>query len=257
MKSRNDIENTSSLLLVRESGGDEFSKPRSMVDQIYHSMRKAIAKGTLYPGQDLKEKELQKWFGVSRAPIREAIRLLEAERLVEVDAYKGKYVRHITRDYMMGIVPVMASLEGCAAGLATKKITNEKIDSLGQINEKMKKAYAEKKYSKCAEINFQFHKVFIQAANNEPLFRALRAMDTGTTLMWLTHYYYESHTVIPISIKDHTKILKEFVNKDIFKAEAAARNHIYNIMKRLLKVAVFDSSGHFVAWKTGKLQGFN
>jgi len=88
MKSRNDIKNVSALPLIRETEDAKFSKPRSMVDQIHHSMRNAIAKGTLNPGQVLKEKELQGWFGVSRAPIREAIRLLEAERLVEVDAYK-------------------------------------------------------------------------------------------------------------------------------------------------------------------------
>ena len=59
---------------------------KSMLKQICQSMRKAIAKGTLNPGQILKEKELQGLFGVSRVPIREPIRLLEVERLVEIDA---------------------------------------------------------------------------------------------------------------------------------------------------------------------------
>ena len=250
MKGSSDIKNIPSLRLIRETEGAKFSKPRSMVDQIYHSMRKAIAKGTLNPGQVLKEKELQKWFGVSRAPIREAIRLLEAEKLVEVDAYKKKYVRHITHDYLKDIIPVMTSLEGCAAALAAQKITNEKIDALRQLNEKMKKSYADKNYSECAEINFNFHRVYIQAANNEPLSRAIRAIDTGITWIWLTHYYFEDHKVIPISIKDHNIIVQEFVNKDNLKAEEAVRNHIDKIMKRLLKVASFDSFGRFVEWQT-------
>ena len=250
MKRRNDIENVPSLPLIRENEGAKFSKPRSMVDQIYHSMRKAIAKGTLKPGQVLKEEELQQWFGVSRAPIREAIRLLEAERLVEVDAYKEKYVRHITHDYLKDVIPVMASLEGCAAALATQKITNEKIDALRQLNEEMEKTYADKNYSKCAEINFNFHRVYIQAANNEPLLRAMRAIDTGITWIWLTHYYFEDHKVIPISIKDHNIIVQEFINKDSLKTEEAVRNHINKIMKRLLKASSFDSFGRFVAWQT-------
>ena len=249
MKSGNEIENLSILSLIRETEDVKFLKPRSMVDQIHHSMRKAIAKGALKPGQILKEKELQGWFGVSRAPIREAIRLLEAERLVEVDTYKKKYVRHITRDYLKEIIPVMASLEGCAAALAVEKITNEKIDGLRQLNEKMKKSYALKNYSNCAEINFNFHRGYIKAANNEPLKRAIRAIDTGITWIWLTHCYFEDHKAIPISIKDHNIIVQEFVNKDSLKVEAAVRTHIDKIMKRFLKDDSFDSLGHFVAWQ--------
>lgn len=66
----------------------EFSKPKSMVDQIYDSIARAITTGDLEPGTRLVEQVLQNDFGVSRAPIREAIRLLEADGLVVVDAYK-------------------------------------------------------------------------------------------------------------------------------------------------------------------------
>ena len=92
----------------------DFHKPVPLVKQIYNSIAEAISQGNLQPGQLLKEVDLQKAFSVSRAPIREAIRLLEADGLVVVDAYKKKYVRNITYKYIQELIPVLSRLEGCA-----------------------------------------------------------------------------------------------------------------------------------------------
>ena len=115
-------------------------KPGSIVGQIYRSLCRAITDGFLKPGQLLKETELQDYFEVSKAPIREAIRLLEADRLVVVNAYRSKYVRKITRDDLLEIILVMACLEGCAARLTAGEINQEQIDAFRKINEDMKKA---------------------------------------------------------------------------------------------------------------------
>ena len=107
----------------------EFRKPKSMVDQIYISLSNAITSGALDPGCRLVEQELQKDFGVSRAPIREAIRLLEADGLVVVDAYKKKHVRNLTREDLVDNIPVLACLESLAARLAAARITKSKSTS--------------------------------------------------------------------------------------------------------------------------------
>ena len=100
-----DMEKKVQTVLNERTDWLDFERPRSMVDQIYKTLGRAIATGGLAPGQVLKEVELQKAFHVSRAPIREAIRLLEADDLVIVDAYKKKYVRLVTRQYVQDLMP--------------------------------------------------------------------------------------------------------------------------------------------------------
>lgn len=82
-------------------------QPGSIVEQLYSLLCMEIMDGSLKPGQALLEKDLQQRFGTSRAPIREAIRLLAADRLVVVNAYKKKYVRKITREDLREVIPVL------------------------------------------------------------------------------------------------------------------------------------------------------
>ena len=96
----------------------KFTKPFSIVEQIHKSLSDAILNQELQPGTPLTEIELQEWFGVSRAPIREAIRMLESEGLVVVNAFKKKYVRKLTHKELEEIYTVLGCLEGFAAGIA-------------------------------------------------------------------------------------------------------------------------------------------
>jgi len=225
------------------SFSSEFSKPRSMVDQIYHELGRAISKGDLPPGTILKETELQKWFAVSRAPIREAIRLLEADDLVVVDAYKKKHVRKVTRSYLEDLIPVMACLEGYGASLAAKRLTDEQIDNLKKINKEMENAYGIKRYDLCAELNFDFHRIYIKSADNQVLSTAIRSIKKKIIWFWLTNVTYKKHEVIPLSITEHDLIIQEFLNRDSKKAEMAVRTHIVNILDRSIRNADFDSEG--------------
>jgi DNA-binding GntR family transcriptional regulator len=121
-------------------------KPESMVIQIYKEITNAISKGILKPGQVLKEQELQRWFGVSRAPVREAIRLLEGDGILIVNSYKKKYIRHITRQDFKDISLLLACIEGFAASLASKTITANQIADLQRINREFENAFDQKKF---------------------------------------------------------------------------------------------------------------
>ena len=242
MKTR-DTKNTGDSFVSSEKETVDFSKPRSMVDQIYKDLGRAIARGDLAPGTLLKETELQGWFGVSRAPIREAIRLLESDDLVVVDAYKTKYVRIVTRSYLEDLIPVMACLEGYGGSLAAKNLTVKQIDSLKKINKNMEIAYRQKKYDLCAELNFDFHRVYIKSASNQVLSAAIRALKKSVVWFWLTNFVYKRHEVIPLSISEHDLIIQEFLNRDAKKAEEIVRNHIVNILERSIKSSYFDSKG--------------
>lgn len=227
--------------------GDEetlrFLKPQSVVNQIYKDLGRAIAKGELPPGMPLKEAELQDWFGVSRAPIREAIRMLQADDLVIIDEFKKKYVRQITRSYLEDLIPVIERLEGYGAGLAARKITDNEIDELKNINESMRVAYSEKKYELCPQLNFDFHRIYIKSANNQVLNTTIRSMKKTIIWFWLTNFAYKNHEMIPISISEHDLIIQEFIDHNSRKAEKVVRTHIVNILERSLKNINFDSNG--------------
>ena len=240
------MEKKATLVNAGKTNGLDFDRPRSMVYQIYKTLGRAIATGDMAPGQLLREEELQKAFKVSRAPIREAIRLLEADDLVTVDAFRKKYVRPVTRQYLQDIVPVMACLEGYAANLAAKHITKEQIDMLTKINEQMRDAVERKDYSLCAELNFNFHGIYVKAAPNEALLSTIRSIKKKIIWFWLTNFYFNDHKVIPISITEHSKIIQEFTKRDGNRAEAIVRKHILGMVERSLKSNYFDSEGLYI-----------
>ncbi len=220
-----------------------FRKPKSMVDQIYLSISQAIATGVLEPGRRLVEQELQQDFGVSRAPIREAIRLLEADGLVVVDAYKKKQVRNLTREDLTENIPVLAALESLAARLAAAKITPDQIDQLEELNREIQKAFAAGRYQRCVELNFAFHRVFLRVADNKALRRAVRSIVKSTLWLWLTSQYYKNKSIIPISIEEHQRVLEAFRSGDIHQVEDRVREHIENVLERFLGQTPFDDAG--------------
>lgn len=240
-----DMEKKVQTVLNERTDWLDFERPRSMVDQIYKTLGRAIATGGLAPGQVLKEVELQKAFHVSRAPIREAIRLLEADDLVIIDAYKKKYVRPITRQYFRDLMRVTGCLEGFAANLAVDHITENDIDTLTKINEQMQDAFDRKDNARCAELNFDFHRVYVKAAKNKVLIATIRSMNKSIIWFWLTNFYFKNRNVIPISISEHSRIIQDFVKRDRDKVEATVRSHVIGIIERSLKSAVFDSNGSF------------
>ncbi len=225
---------------------NNFSKPRSLVDQIKHDLCAAIEKGDLLPGQQLKEVELQKWFGVSRAPIREALRLLQGDGLIIMDDYKKRCVRKITKKDIEEIFPVMACLEGLAAGCAASKITTEQISKLTGINLKMVAAHKEKKYKLCTRLNYEFHSIIIKIVDSHALNRAMRSLTKGSIWLWITNCYYERDNSILLSIAEHNRIITALSEGDSKKADQEARNHIDQVYCRSLGFAIFDNEGDYV-----------
>ena len=223
-----------------------FTQPQSLVDQLKENLSDAIVKGVLLPGQQIKEQELQDWFKVSRAPIREALRLLEGNGLIVVDNYKKRYVRRITKRDLTEIFPIMACLEGLAAKYAAPRMGKEKIIELTELNNQMKQAFDKKDYDVCAELNFRFHGRYIRAADNLALERTMRSLTKGSIWLWLTNIYYKKEDMVPRSVEDHSKIIEALKNRDVEAAERAAQHHINQVYGRLLEYSIFDSAGDYV-----------
>ena len=120
-------------------------------DVVFNTLRQAILKGELAPGERLMEIQLAERLGVSRTPIREAIRKLELEGLVLMIPRKGAEVAKISEKSLRDVLEVRRSLEELAIELACQRMTEEEINSLEQTQEEFKKAVARGDAMKIAE----------------------------------------------------------------------------------------------------------
>ncbi len=228
---------------MRHSG---FSRPKSMVGQLTHDLSEAIVKGTLSPGRRITESELENWFGVSRAPIREALRLLQGDGLIEVDDYKRKYVRRITKKNLAEVFPIIACLEGLAARLAAPVINGDQIRTLIDLNERMRHAYFEAGYEQCSHLNHEFHRVYIKAVDSEILNRTIKSLTNGISWLLLTNICYADSETIPVSIEEHEGIIEAFEAKDAERAEQTVRAHLTRVYQWLLRYSTFDAKGDYI-----------
>lgn len=220
-------------------------QPGSIVDQLYSVLCQEIMDGTLAPGDFLKEQELTDRFGTSRAPIREAIRLLAADRLVVVSAYKKKFVRKITREDLQEVIPVLACLEGCAAKLTAEGMEPEGLDKLIGINDDLKQAYEAGDIERCIDLNFQFHGFYVKGADNEALRQAIRPIIQRTVRLWVSSLYAKQADLFESTIVEHNRIIEAFQNGDAKIVEDRASKHVENLLSRAMRFSIFDKQGNF------------
>ena len=141
-------------------------------DVVFNTLRQAILKGELKPGERLMEIQLANKLGVSRTPVREAIRKLELEGLVLMIPRKGAEVAEITRQDMEDVLEVRTALEELAVKDACDHITDAQLSELKKASNEFKKALLEgKDLVTCADADMHFHNVILSATNNRRLIR--------------------------------------------------------------------------------------
>ncbi|MEW5913456.1 MAG: GntR family transcriptional regulator [Thermodesulfobacteriota bacterium] len=219
--------------------------------QIYHRLCNAIMDGSLAPGMPLKEADMQDLFGVSRAPIREVIRLLEADRMVVVNAYKEKYVRRITREDLREVIPVLARMEGCAAFLTATRITPEQLEAVGRINQDLRAAYQAGDVESCLRLNSSFHRYYVHSAGNETLKQAIRPMIKRVVGLWAANAYRQDPSLFAVTISEHDAALQSFAAGDAQEAEQRVRAHVENMLVRGLQASVFDQQDNLLVASNG------
>ncbi|WP_455035748.1 GntR family transcriptional regulator, partial [Lachnoanaerobaculum gingivalis] len=134
--------------------GDEYMPLR---DVVFKTLRQAILRGELQPGERLMEIALSKKLGVSRTPIREAIRMLELEGLVLMIPRKGAEVAGITEKNLRDTLEVRRALEELAIELSCTKITDEELNELEQAEEEFVESIENKDIIDIARADEKFH----------------------------------------------------------------------------------------------------
>ena len=208
-------------------------------DVVFNTLRQAILRGELKPGERLMEIQLANKLGVSRTPVREALRQLELEGLVTIIPNKGAYVTGISLKDVHDIYMIRSMLEGLCARWATRYITEEQIEELEEVillsEFHLKRKSADKKGAEKAqqvsELDGKFHKVLYHASNSRILEHVLSDFHKYVK-MARTMSVEEEHRA-ERSIGEHRAILEAIKARDEELAERLANEHIMKVMENL------------------------
>ena len=142
-------------------------------DVVFNTLRQAILRGELKPGERLMEIQLANKLGVSRTPIREAIRKLELEGLVLMIPRKGAEVAEITEKSLRDVLEVRRALEELSVQLACEKITKEEIRELERVAKEFQQVVKSSDITEIAEVDVRFHDIIYTATDNQKLIQLL------------------------------------------------------------------------------------
>ena len=199
-------------------------------DVVFNTLRQAILKGELKPGERLMEIQLANKLGVSRTPVREAIRKLELEGLVLMIPRKGA---EITRQDMEDVLEVRTALEELAVKDACDHITDAQLSELKKASNEFKKALLEgKDLVTCADADMHFHDVILSATNNRRLIQMLNNL-SEQMYRYRMEYLKDERTHKTL-IEEHDAIRRALKKHDKVKAGAAIRVHIDNQKRSIL-----------------------
>lgn len=208
----------------RLKGIKAVGKPRSMGDVAYDILREAIIKGDLAPGQRLIEHKLSAQMKVSRIPIREAVKKLEHEGLVEKTEGRGFVVKSLSKDDVEETFGIRAILESYAAFLATERITDVLIDKLEQSIDESREALASGDMEKLMQHNTQFHEIIYKAAGSPKLYSLI-----NTFRDFISRYrrpLLANPDYAGVSLKDHVEMVAAMRERDKEKVENLVKKHI-------------------------------
>jgi DNA-binding GntR family transcriptional regulator len=197
----------------------------------YRRLLDQIRRGELQPGTRLREIELSERLNISRTPVREALRLLEADGLVAHLPRLGTTVRKLDYAEIMEIYEMRAVLEGTAARLAARSASDVEIAELRAVNAEF--AAAQRSPSGALEINRQFHRAMQDAAKNRYLVRAIGAIEK--TLLILGPTTLRDADRAEAAVAEHDRILDAIELHDGPRAETEMRAHIEAAQRARLK----------------------
>ena len=204
---------------------------KSIRGQVFDKIRSDILNGKYKRGEELVESSIGKELGISRTPVREAIRQLELEGLVQLVPNKGAFVTGISEKDVRDIYLIRARLEGLAARMAAKNITPELLDAMEETVVLSEYHAKKEHYEQVCEMDSKFHKLLYKASGSRILEHTLTDF----------HQYVQRVRMASIMKKrrmeksndEHDAILTAIREHDEEKAELVATRHISNTVENL------------------------
>ncbi len=208
---------------------------------VFESLREAIISGVLKPGERMMEIQLADEMGVSRTPVREAIRKLELEGFVVMIPRKGAYVAGISLKDIADVFEIRAALEGLAAGLAAERITEEELEEMERMMVRKAEIIENNDLESIVEVDTAFHDILFKASRNERLVQIL------SNLREQIQRFRTTSLAVPGRMKEaleeHRKIVEVLSERNVVLAQSLATEHIENAENVMLEALRNNQAG--------------
>lgn len=211
----------------------ESYQEHSLSGRVFHKLRDDILDGKYQKNDELRETAIGQELGVSRTPVREALRQLELEGLVRIVPNKGAYVTGISIKDVRDIYIIRSKLEGLCARWATEYISPEQIDQMEEIIllSEYHSHKAQEESKQVTVLDGKFHDILYEASNSRILEHVLS--DFHRYVMMARKTSVGSKLRAQQSVKEHREILEAIKQKDADKAEQLANQHMLRVMEHL------------------------
>jgi DNA-binding GntR family transcriptional regulator len=210
----------------------------SRPDFVYGQLRAAIRSQELKPGDRLREADLAERLGVSRTPVREALRRLEADGLVQLAPPRGFVVTELTHRRVMELYAMREELAGVAARFAAEQASPMEIQTLQEL---VAQQGAASDGAEAAEHNNRLQEAITSAAHNEFLTRAANSLTDVLELLGTTTYSMPGR--IEAGWQENQAIVEAIARRDGAAAEQAARLHVRNAAKLRVQMLFGKAAG--------------
>lgn len=195
-------------------------------DVVFNTLREAILKGELKPGERLMELQLAAKLGVSRTPIREAIRMLEQEGLAVTIPRKGAEVAKMTEKDMEDVLQIREALDELAASIACEQISEEELEELKRTMHEFEEYTKTGDLKKIAEADVKFHDIIYKATGNPKLVSMVSNL--REQMYRYRVEYLKDEKNYPVLVREHSEIVEGLSGKNKEKVTGAMHNHVKN-----------------------------
>jgi DNA-binding GntR family transcriptional regulator len=196
----------------------------TLADAAAEKLRSLIGDGTLAPGERLTEAELSARLGISRIPLREALRALAAEGIVTIEPHKGAVVTPVTPEEVDEVFPVLAALEGCAGELAAARMGEAERAEIEALHQAMLAAHRAGRRKQFLAHNEAIHDRIVAAAGNPTLASLHRAL--SLRLKRIRYVAQVEERSWDRSVAEHAAMMEALTRHDGAALGAALREHL-------------------------------
>ena len=207
----------------------DLQNHRPLREIVYEELKRQILVGEIAPGTRMMEVELAEDMGVSRTPVREAIRKLEKEGLVTIEPRRGAYASDISIKDMVDVLEVRQMLEGMAASMAAQKVTEEEKLDFVEANSAYKNAVKKENIEEIIRYDELFHQLIVSYSGNKTLNQLLSQVQE--LALRFRYIYYDDFSRYENMPVEHEEIEEAIISGDTQKAKVVAEEHVERLKK--------------------------
>lgn len=217
----------------------DLQNHRPLWEIVYEELKRQILIGEIPPGTRMMEVELAEEMGVSRTPVREAIRKLEKEGLVTIEPRKGAYASNISTKDMIDVLEVRQGLEGMAAAIVSGRITEDQKAELSKVIESYKVAVESENIEEIIKYDELFHSLIVSYSGNKTLVQIFSTVQE--LALRFRYIYYDDFNRYERMPMEHQNIEEAIMSGDAENARIAADEHV----SRLKEFVIHEGENAF------------